>query len=164
MTDLRIGSGFDVHRLVPGRRLFLCGVEIPFELGLDGHSDADAALHAIADALLGAVAHGDIGEHFPDSDPRWRGADSFELLRRVWAMPVFGNWRIGNIDLTIIAERPKIAPYREQMRRRVAAALDIFPDRVSVKGTTTEGLGFTGRGEGIAAHCTVLLLPKRREG
>ena len=160
MTDLRIGSGFDVHRLVPGRRLFLCGVEIPFELGLEGHSDADAALHALADALLGAVAHGDIGMHFPDSDPRWRGADSFELLRQVWAMPVFADWRIGNIDLTIIAERPKIAPYRESMRRRIASAFDISCERVSVKGTTTEHLGFTGRGEGIAAYCTVLLLSK----
>ena len=157
MTDFRIGNGIDVHRLVPGRRLFLCGVEIPFELGLEGHSDADVALHALADALLGAVGHGDIGRHFPDTDPRWSGADSFELLRRVWAMEVFSPWRIGNIDLTIVAQRPKIAPYVPRMRERIASAFGIDVSLVSVKGTTTEKLGFTGRGEGIAAFCTVLL-------
>ena len=157
MTDFRIGNGIDVHRLVPGRRLFLCGVEIPFELGLEGHSDADVALHALADALLGAVAAGDIGRHFPDTDPRWLGADSFELLRRVWAMEVFAPWRIGNIDLTVVAERPKIAPYVPRMRDRIASAFGISADLVSVKGTTTEKLGFTGRGEGIAAFCAVLL-------
>ena len=157
MTDFRIGNGMDVHRLVPGRRLFLCGVEIPFEMGLDGHSDADVALHALADALLGAVAHGDIGRHFPDTDPRYLNADSFELLRQVWAMEVFSPWSIGNIDLTVVAEKPKIAPYVPQMRARIASAFGISPDLVSVKGTTTEKLGFTGRGEGIAAFCTVLL-------
>ena len=157
MTDFRIGNGIDVHRLVPGRRLFLCGVEIPFELGLEGHSDADVALHALADALLGAVAHGDIGRHFPDSDPRYLGADSFELLRKVWAMEVFSNWRIGNIDLTVVAQKPKIAPFVPRMRERVASAFGIDVSRVSIKGTTTEKLGFTGRGEGIAAFCTVLL-------
>jgi len=157
MTDFRIGNGIDVHRLVPGRRLFLCGVEIPYELGLDGHSDADVALHALADALLGAVAHGDIGVHFPDSDPRYLNADSYELLRRVWAMEVFAPWRIGNIDLTVVAQRPKISPYRDAMRARIASAFDIPVESVSVKGTTTEKLGFTGRGEGIAAFCTVLL-------
>ncbi len=157
MTDFRIGNGMDVHRLVPGRRLFLCGVEIPFELGLEGHSDADVALHALADALLGAVAHGDIGRHFPDTDPRWQGADSFELLRRVWAMEVFAPWRIGNIDLTVVAQKPKIAPYVPRMRERIASAFGISPELVSVKGTTTEKLGFTGRGEGIAAFCSVLL-------
>ena len=157
MTDFRIGNGIDVHRLVPGRRLFLCGVEIPFELGLEGHSDADVALHALADALLGAVAHGDIGRHFPDTDPRWLGADSFELLRQVWAMEVFAPWRIGNIDLTIVAQKPKIAPFVSQMRARIASALGISVELVSVKGTTTEKMGFTGRGEGIAAFCTVLL-------
>ena len=157
MTDLRIGSGIDVHRLVSGRRLFLCGVEIPFELGLEGHSDADVALHALADALLGAVAHGDLGTHFPDTDPRWHGAESSELVRRVWAMPVFAPWQIGNIDLTVVAERPKIAPYRQTMRERVASLFGIAAELVSIKGTTTEGLGFTGRGEGIAAFCSVLL-------
>ena len=157
MTDFRIGNGIDVHRLVPGRRLFLCGVEIPCELGLEGHSDADVALHALMDALLGAVAHGDIGRHFPDTDPRWQGADSFELLHRVWAMEVFSPWRIGNVDLTIVAQKPKIAPFVPRMRERIASAFGISPDLVSVKGTTTEKLGFTGRGEGIAAFCTVLL-------
>ena len=157
MTDFRIGNGIDVHRLVPGRRLFLCGVEIPCELGLEGHSDADVALHALADALLGAVAHGDIGMHFPDSDPRYLDADSFELLRRVWAMEVFSPWRIGNIDLTVVAQRPKISPYRDAMRKRIASAFGTSVELVSVKGTTTEKLGFTGRGEGIAAFCTVLL-------
>ena len=160
MTDFRIGNGIDVHRLVPGRRLFLCGVEIPCELGLEGHSDADVALHALMDALLGAVAHGDIGRHFPDTDPRWQGADSFELLRRVWAMEVFSSWRIGNVDLTIVAQKPKIAPFVPRMRERIASAFGISPDLVSVKGTTTEKLGFTGRGEGIAAFCTVLLKTK----
>ena len=160
MTDFRVGNGIDVHRLVPGRRLFLCGVEIPFELGLEGHSDADVALHAIADALLGAVAHGDIGRHFPDTDPRYLGADSFELLRQVWAMEVFSKWEIGNIDLTVVAEKPKIAPFVPQMRERVASAFGIDVSRVSIKGTTTEKLGFTGRGEGIAAFCTVLLKTK----
>ena len=162
MTDLRIGSGFDVHRLVPGRRLFLCGVEIPYELGLEGHSDADVALHALADALLGALACGDIGQHFPDTDPRWRGAASSEIVRQVWAMPAFARWRIGNIDLTIVAERPKIAPYRDPMRQSVASIFALDVDRVSVKGTTTERLGFTGRGEGVAAYCTVLLLAAAR--
>ena len=157
MADFRIGNGIDVHRLVSGRRLFLCGVEIPFELGLEGHSDADVALHALADALLGAVAHGDIGRHFPDSDPRYLNADSFELLRRVWAMEVFDPWRIGNIDLTVVAQRPKIAPFVPRMRERVASAFGIDVSLVSIKGTTTEKLGFIGRGEGIAAYCTVLL-------
>ena len=157
MADFRVGNGIDVHRLVSGRRLFLCGVEIPFELGLEGHSDADVALHALADALLGAVAHGDVGQHFPDSDPRYLNADSFELLRRVWAMEVFSPWRIGNIDLTVVAQRPKIAPFVPQMRERIASAFGISTDLVSVKGTTTEKLGFIGRGEGIAACCTVLL-------
>ena len=160
MTDFRIGNGIDVHRLVPGRRLFLCGVEIPFELGLEGHSDADVALHALADALLGAVAYGDIGRHFPDTDPRYLNADSFELLRQVWAMEVFAPWRIGNVDLTIVAQKPKIAPFVPRMRERIASAFGISPDLVSVKGTTTEKLGFTGRGEGIAAFCTVLLKTK----
>ena len=157
MTDFRIGNGIDVHRLVPGRRLFLCGVEIPFELGLEGHSDADVALHAIADALLGAVAHGDIGRHFPDTDPRYLGADSFELLRQVWAMEVFSKWEIGNIDLTVVAQKPKIAPFVPRMRARIASAFDIPAELVSVKGKTTEKMGFTGSGEGIAAFCTVLL-------
>ena len=157
MTDFRVGNGIDVHRLVPGRRLFLCGIEVPFELGLEGHSDADVALHALADALLGAVAHGDIGQYFPDTDPGYLGADSFELLRQVWAMEVFSPWRIGNIDLTVVAQKPKIAPDVPKMRARIASAFDIPAELVSVKGKTTEKMGFTGSGEGIAAFCTVLL-------
>ena len=157
MTGFRIGNGIDVHRLVPGRRLFLCGVEIPFDLGLDGHSDADVALHALMDALLGALALEDIGSHFPDTDPVWRGADSMMMLRRVTALPEFSSWRIENADITIVAENPKIAPYRMKMRENVASALEVPIEAVSVKGTTSEHLGFTGRGEGIAAFCTVLL-------
>ena len=157
MTGVRIGNGMDVHRLVPGRRLFLCGVEIPCELGLEGHSDADVALHALMDALLGALALGDIGKHFPDTDPAYLGADSRELLRRVRALPEFRPWSIGNLDLTIVAQKPKLAPYREAMRRKIAEILKIEISQVSVKATTTEHLGFTGRGEGIASFCTVLL-------
>lgn len=158
MTGFRIGNGMDVHRLVPGRRLFLCGVEIPYELGLEGHSDADVALHALMDALLGALGLGDIGTHFPDTDPAYLGADSRELLRRVWQMKEFRDWSIGNIDLTIVAQKPKLAPCREAMRRSIAEALALDVSQVSVKATTTERLGFTGRGEGIASFCTVLLI------
>lgn len=161
MTGVRIGNGMDVHRLVPGRRLFLCGIEIPCELGLEGHSDADVALHALMDALLGALGLGDIGEHFPDSDPAYLGAESRELLRRVWGLPEFRAWEIGNLDLTIVAQRPKLAPYREAMRRSIADALGIDVSQISVKATTTEHLGFTGRGEGIASFCTVLLTGNR---
>ena len=153
----RIGHGFDVHRLVAGRKLILCGVEIPGPLGLLGHSDADVAVHALADALLGALALDDIGAHFPDSDPRYAGADSMELLRGLLNLPEVSGWRIANIDLTIIAERPKISPYRTAMRTRLADLLGLKIDQVSVKATTTEGLGFTGRGEGIAADCVILL-------
>ncbi len=160
MTGFRIGNGIDVHRLVPGRRLFLCGVEIPCELGLDGHSDADVALHSLMDALLGALALGDIGTHFPDSDPAYLGADSRELLRRVWRIEEFRDWSVGNIDLTIVAQKPQLAPYRDAMRRSIAEVLEIGVPQVSVKATTTERLGFTGRGEGIACFCTVLLTGK----
>ena len=153
----RIGHGFDVHRLVAERKLILCGVEIPGPLGLLGHSDADVAVHALADALLGALALDDIGTHFPDSDPRYAGADSMELLRGLLNLPEVSGWRIANIDLTIIAERPKISPYRTAMRIRLADLLGLKIDQVSVKATTTEGLGFTGRGEGIAADCVILL-------
>ena len=158
MSDLRVGNGFDVHRLVAGRKLILCGIEVPSELGLLGHSDADVALHALADALLGALALGDIGMHFPDTDPRYAGADSGELLRQVLALPEFRPWRIANLDLTITAQKPKLAPFREAMRLRVAELAGVEVSRVSVKATTTEKLGFTGRGEGIAAFCTVLLI------
>jgi 2-C-methyl-D-erythritol 2,4-cyclodiphosphate synthase len=149
---MRVGIGYDVHRLVPGRRMVLGGVEFPeSELGLDGHSDADVALHALADALLGAAALGDIGQHFPPSDERWRGADSVELLRRVVALVAERGYRPGNADVTIIAERPRIGPRVPDMRERISAALGLHAGDVSVKATTNERIGFVGRGEGIAA-------------
>lgn len=155
--EMRIGEGFDVHRFAPDRELVLCGVKIPADAGLLGHSDADVALHALMDALLGAAALGDIGMHFPDTDAAYRGADSAELLRRVLRLPKLAAARFMNCDLTIIAQKPKLAPYREAMRRRIAAITGWEPDRISVKFTTTEKLGFTGRGEGIAASAVVLL-------
>ncbi|MCM1449278.1 MAG: 2-C-methyl-D-erythritol 2,4-cyclodiphosphate synthase [Clostridiales bacterium] len=154
---IRIGNGYDVHRLVEGRRLVVCGVEIPYELGLLGHSDADVALHALADALLGAAAMHDIGYHFPDNDPAYAGADSRRLLRRVVEIIAEKGYKPGNVDVTIIAQRPKMLPYIEQMRANVAADLGLTIEDVSVKATTTEKLGFTGRGEGIAAQATALI-------
>jgi 2-C-methyl-D-erythritol 2,4-cyclodiphosphate synthase len=153
----RIGNGFDVHALVPGRRLVLGGVTIPFDRGLAGHSDADALLHAICDALLGALALGDLGAHFPDSDPRWKDADSRVLLRAVAAKIRALGWDVGNVDATVIAQAPKVAPYVAAMRANVAADLGCDPAQVSVKATTTERLGFAGREEGIAAEAVVLL-------
>lgn len=153
--SFRIGQGFDVHRLVEGRKCILCGVEIPHDKGLLGHSDADVAVHALMDAILGAAAAGDIGRLFPDKDPEWKGADSMELLRKVLAHPAVAAYRVVNADITIIAQEPKIAPWREAMQKRLA---EVMPcDAVSVKATTTEKLGFTGRGEGIAASAVVLL-------
>lgn len=146
-----------MHRLVEGRRLVICGVEIPYELGLLGHSDADVALHALSDALLGAAAMHDIGYHFPDTDPEYAGADSRRLLRRVAEIIAEKGFKPGNVDVTIIAQRPKMLPHIEQMRRNIADDLDIDIDCVSVKATTTEKLGFTGRGEGIAAQATALI-------
>jgi 2-C-methyl-D-erythritol 2,4-cyclodiphosphate synthase len=157
MTDIRIGSGFDVHPLVAGRRLVLGGVVIPHERGLEGHSDADVLLHAVSDAILGALALGDIGAHFPDSDARWKDADSRVLLRHVASLATAQGYRVGNLDVTLIAQAPKVAPYVAAMRANVAADLGCDPGRVSVKATTTERLGFTGRGEGIAAIASVLL-------
>jgi 2-C-methyl-D-erythritol 2,4-cyclodiphosphate synthase len=154
---MRIGQGFDVHRLTAGRKLVLGGVTIPHELGLLGHSDADVLVHAIMDALLGAVAAGDIGCHFPDTDPQYREADSLKLLQAVWEMVQNTGLRIGNIDATVIAERPKIAAFIPEMRERIAAVLKISVEQVNVKATTTEGLGFTGRGEGIAAMAIAFL-------
>jgi len=148
---VRVGIGYDVHRLVAGRRLLLGGVPIESELGLDGHSDADVALHALIDALLGAAALGDIGQHFPPSDQRWRGADSLDLLRRVVALLAERGYRAHNVDVTIVAERPRIGPHALLMRQRIAAALGLTPEDVSVKATTNERIGFIGRGEGIAA-------------
>lgn len=158
---IRVGSGFDVHAFAPGRPLVLGGVTIPFDRGLAGHSDADVLLHAIADAILGAVALGDIGQHFPDSDPRWKGADSRALLRRVVALARERGHSIGNVDATVIAQVPRIAPHVASMRAHIAADLGCAIDVVSVKATTTERLGFTGREEGVAALATVLLLESR---
>ena len=156
-SNFRIGHGYDVHRLVVGRKLILGGVEIPYEKGLLGHSDADVLTHAVMDALLGAAALGDIGRHFPDSDPAYAGADSVALLRKVCAMLAEQGFSVGNIDCTVIAQSPKLAPYIEQMRRIYAEACGVAVDRINVKATTEEGLGFTGRGEGIAAHAVALI-------
>lgn len=156
--QLRVGCGYDVHKLVPERRLVLCGVEVPYELGLLGHSDADVALHALMDALLGAAALGDIGKHFPDTDERFRGADSLKLTAHVVELLAQAGWQINNVDVTIIAQRPKLAAYIPQMRTQVAQVLGIAEDCVNVKATTTEKLGFTGRGEGIAAEAVASLL------
>ena len=158
MTNIRIGNGFDVHALVAGRRLVLGGVAIPFERGLQGHSDADALLHAICDAVLGALGADDIGAHFPDSDPRYKDADSRALLRAVWQRAVAEGYSLGNADATVIAHAPKLAPYIRQMTANIAADLGADIDRVNVKATTTDGLGFAGRGDGIAALATVLLI------
>ena len=150
--DSRVGSGFDVHRFGPGDHVTLCGIDVPHDWGLLGHSDADVALHALTDALLGALAAGDIGQHFPPSDPRWRDADSAVFLRHARDLVAERGGRIVNVDVTLICEAPKLAPYRDAMSGRVAELLDIEAHRVGVKATTTEGLGFTGRGEGIAAQ------------
>ena len=156
---MRIGHGYDVHRLAEGRMLILGGVEIPYEKGLDGHSDADVLTHAVMDALLGAAALGDIGKRFPDTDDRYLGADSIELLRAVNVALAEHGWRLGNLDATVIAQRPKLAPYIDQMRARIAAALGADISAVSVKATTEEHLGFTGDGSGIAAHAVCLIEP-----
>ena len=154
---MRIGHGYDVHRLVEGRALILGGVNIPFEKGLLGHSDADVLTHAVMDALLGAAALGDIGQHFPDSDPAYKGADSLALARKVAMLLQAKNCRVENVDATILAQAPKLAPHIPQMRKNLALALGLPVDAVSVKATTEEGLGFTGSGEGIAAHAVCLL-------
>lgn len=157
MTDLRIGYGYDVHRLVPGRALVLGGVTVPFEKGLLGHSDADVLTHAVMDALLGAAALGDIGQLFPDSDAAYAGADSIALLERVTALLREHGWQAGNVDATVVAQTPKLAPYIPDMRRRLAEAMGLDVDCVSVKATTEERLGFTGSGEGMAAHAVALI-------
>lgn len=154
---MRIGHGYDVHRLVPDRRLVLGGVEIPFERGLLGHSDADVLTHAVMDALLGAAALGDIGQHFPDHDPAYAGADSLVLLDQVTVLLAERGWRVGNVDATVIAQRPKLASYIPQMRANLARRMGVELEQINVKATTEEGLGFTGGGEGIAAHAVVLL-------
>lgn len=154
----RIGHGYDVHRLAEGRRLILGGVEIPYEKGLQGHSDADVLTHAVADALLGAAALGDIGKWFPDTDPRFAGADSIDLLQQVVSLLADRGYRVGNIDATVLAQAPKLAPYIECMRQNLAAACGVSVDQCSVKATTEEGLGFTGKGEGMAAHAVCFIL------
>lgn len=158
LPDIRSGLGYDVHAFAEGRKLILCGVEIPHEKGLLGHSDADVALHALADALLGAAAMRDIGYHFPDNDQSYAGADSRVLLRRVVEIIGAEHYSVSNVDITIIAQAPKLSPYIEQMRRNVAEDLGVEIERVSVKATTTERLGFTGRKEGIAAMATALIV------
>lgn len=154
---MRIGHGYDVHRLVEGRKLILGGVEIPFEIGLLGHSDADVLLHAVSDALLGAAALGDIGKHFPDNDPKYEGADSMKLLERVVELLGEKGFKVNNIDCTVIAQKPKLAPFIAQMKSNIARVCGIDSDHVNVKATTEEKLGFTGALEGISAHavCTI---------
>jgi 2-C-methyl-D-erythritol 2,4-cyclodiphosphate synthase len=154
---VRTGIGIDSHRFEPGRRLVLGGVEIPYELGLAGHSDADVLVHAIVDALLGAAGLGDIGRHFPDSDPRWKDANSIDLLRRVAALVAGEGFVVGNVDVTVILESPKIRDHVDAMRAAVAAAIGIDPSRVSIKGKTNEGVDSVGRGEAIAAHAIALI-------
>ena len=157
---MRIGHGYDVHRLVEGRKLILGGVEVPHTLGLLGHSDADVLTHAVMDALLGAAALGDIGRHFPDTDPAYAGADSLKLLDRVVELLEEKGYRVGNVDATILAQRPKLAPYLPQMRDNLAARMKADTDQVNVKATTEEKLGFTGAEEGVAAHAVALLFPR----
>ena len=159
---MRIGHGYDVHRLVEGRKLILGGVEVPHTLGLLGHSDADVLTHAVMDALLGAAALGDIGRHFPDTDPVYAGADSLKLLDHVVELLEKRRYQVGNVDATILAQKPKLAPYIEKMRDNLAARMKVEPDQVNVKATTEEKLGFTGAEEGIAAHAVALLSLKRK--
>ncbi len=154
---VRVGLGYDVHRLGPGRALVLCGVEIPFELGLLGHSDADVALHALIDALLGAAGLGDIGEHFPDTEEAYKDIASTRLLDLALQKIEACGWEVGNVDLTIVAQRPKLAPYKAAMRKKLASLLGVSEDAVNIKAKTTEGLGFCGRGEGIAAYAVALI-------
>jgi 2-C-methyl-D-erythritol 2,4-cyclodiphosphate synthase len=154
---MRIGHGYDVHRLVTGRKLIMGGVDIPWEKGLLGHSDADVLLHAISDAILGALGEGDIGRHFPDTDAAYKGADSMKLLEHVVKLAEGRGYRLGNLDATIIAQQPRMAPHIARMRENIAAVLNVAEDVVNVKATTEEGLGFSGRGEGISAHAVVLM-------
>ena len=161
---LRIGQGYDVHRLVAGRPLLLGGEAIPFEMGLDGHSDADVLLHALGDALLGAAGLGDLGQHFPPSDERWRGASSMDLLGRIVGLVMGAGWFVLSCDLTLIAEAPRLAPYRDRIRARIASALGVELDAVGLKATTNEGLGALGRGEGMAALAVALLGDREAAG
>jgi 2-C-methyl-D-erythritol 2,4-cyclodiphosphate synthase len=157
MAKIRVGMGYDAHRLVPGRQLILGGVEIPSSLGLAGHSDADVLIHAIGDALLGAVAAGDLGRHFPDTDPAYKGISSLILLEKIVAVVQDRGYRVGNVDATVVAQAPKLAPHIARMITRLAPVLQIDPAELNLKATTTEGMGFTGQGEGIAAYAVVLV-------
>lgn len=156
----RVGQGFDVHEFAEGRPLIIGGIEVPSDKGLLGHSDADVLLHTVTDAALGAIGEGDIGHHFPDTDPEWEGADSAKLLSFIWDKVEVKGYTLGNVDCTIMAQAPKMAPYIEQMRNRIAELLHAEPSQVNVKATTTEKLGFVGRKEGIAAMATILLIKK----
>lgn len=158
MNNIRIGYGYDVHRLIEGRKLLLGGIEIPYKKGLDGHSDADVLLHAITDAILGALALGDIGSHFPDDDPKYKNADSIELLKHCYAMALEKGYCIGNLDATVIAERPKLNPHINSIRLRISEILDTVPENISVKATTSEKMGFVGREEGMVSQCVILLV------
>lgn len=158
--EFRLGNGFDVHRFGPGEHVTLCGVHVPHDRGLTGHSDADVAMHAITDAIYGAVAEGDIGQHFPPSDPQWKGAESTTFLKHATALADRRGFRIANVDATIICESPRIGPHVHSMRTRLSEIIGLARDRISVKATTSEQLGFTGRGEGIAAIATAALVPK----
>ena len=158
---MRIGHGYDVHRLVADRKLIMGGVDIPWEKGLLGHSDADVLLHAISDAILGAIGEGDIGKHFPDTDPAFKGADSLKLLEHVGRLAAERGYCLGNLDATIIAQQPKMAPHIPVMRENIARVLNAQVEQINVKATTEEGLGFSGSGEGIAAHAVALMLAKR---
>jgi 2-C-methyl-D-erythritol 2,4-cyclodiphosphate synthase len=157
MAKIRMGMGYDAHRLVPGRPLILGGVEIPYSLGLAGHSDADVLIHAIGDALLGAVAAGDLGRHFPDTDPAYKGISSLILLEKIVAVVQDRGYRVGNVDATVVAQAPKLAPHIARMITRLAPILQIDPAELNLKATTTEGMGFTGQGEGIAVYAVVLV-------
>lgn len=154
---MRIGIGYDSHRFAPNRKLILAGVEIPYELGLDGHSDADVVAHAVTDALLGAAGLGDIGKHFPPSDPQWKDADSIKLLQQAYQLIEEENYQLVNLDLTVILEQPRLGPHTDAMRARLAGALAVGPQHVSIKAKTNEGMGWVGRGEGIAAMAVVLI-------
>ncbi|MED4588713.1 MULTISPECIES: 2-C-methyl-D-erythritol 2,4-cyclodiphosphate synthase [Priestia] len=158
--NIRVGQGFDVHQFATGRPLIIGGIEIPYERGLLGHSDADVLLHTIADALLGAIAQGDIGKHFPDTDPEFKDADSAKLLQHVWKLVKAEGYALSNVDCTIIAQKPKMAPYIQPIRERIAELLDAEVSQINVKATTTEKLGFTGREEGIASQAAVLVYQK----
>ena len=160
LPDIRVGNGYDVHRLVEGRKLILGGVDVPHSMGLDGHSDADVLVHALCDALLGAVGAGDIGKHFLDTDPKWKGISSLHLLKEV--MRMCKGFKLANADSVIVAQKPKLAPYIPEMKKNIAAILDVEADQINIKATTTERLGFAGREEGISAYAVALLVKNDR--